>query len=50
MGINDMTKRIYIRPSRWDDLEQFYEWELQDHVKKFFSIRDGQTFEENDTI
>ena len=39
-------KTITIRPSRWDDLEQFYEWELEDHVKQFFSIRDGQTFEE----
>ena len=40
------NKKISIRPSRWADLEQFYEWELQDHVKQFFSIRDGQTFEE----
>ena len=39
-------KRIHVRPSRWDDLEQFYAWERQDHVKRFFSIRDGQTFEE----
>ena len=39
-------KTISIRPSEWDDLKQFYEWELQDNVKRFFSIRDGQTFEE----
>ena len=39
-------KMINIRPSRWEDLKQFYEWELQENVKQFFSIRDGQTFEE----
>lgn len=39
-------KQITIRPSKWDDLQQFYAWEQQEHVKKFFSIRDGQTFEE----
>lgn len=40
------AQSITIRPSKWDDLEQFYNWECQENVKKFFSIRDGQTFEE----
>lgn len=45
-GITMTEKMINIRPSRWEDLKQFYEWELQENVKQFFSIRDGQTFEE----
>lgn len=40
------TPHLTIRPSVWDDLETFYEWELRPEVTKFFSIRDGQTMEE----
>lgn len=39
-------KDLIIRPSEWGDLETFYEWELTDEVNKFFSICDGQTYEE----
>lgn len=40
------TKDLIIRPSRWEDLEIFYPWELEPAVTKFFSIRDGQTMED----
>lgn len=40
------TPHLTIRPSVWDDLETFYEWELRPEVTKFFSIRDGQTMED----
>lgn len=40
------TKRLFIRPSRWDDIDMFYEWELMPEVTEFFSIRDGQTKED----
>ena len=35
-----------IRPSRWDDTDTFYEWELLPEVTKFFSIRDNQSKED----
>ena len=40
------TENLIIRPSVWEDLEDFYEWELRPEVTEFFSIRDGQTMEE----
>lgn len=55
MGRNDMnnvnsktieTERLVIRPSRWDDMDTFYEWELLPEVTKFFSIRDNQSKED----
>ncbi len=40
------TERLMIRPSRWEDLDTFYEWELLPEVTKFFSIRDNQSKED----
>lgn len=40
------TPRLRIRPSVWDDVETFFQWEQQPAVTEFFSIRDGQTMEE----
>ncbi len=40
------TERLLIRPSRWEDMDAFYEWELLPTVTKFFSIRDNQSKEE----
>ena len=40
------TENLIIRPSIWDDLEDFFEWERRPEVTEFFSIRDGQTMEE----
>lgn len=40
------TKNLIIRPSIWDDLDNFYEWERMPEVTKFFSIRDNQSMEE----
>ena len=40
------TERLVIRPSRWDDTDTFYEWELLPEVTKFFSIRDNQSKED----
>ncbi len=40
------TERLVIRPSRWEDLDTFYEWELLPEVTKFFSIRDNQSKED----
>lgn len=40
------TQHLIIRPSFWDDLDDFYAWEQLPEVTKFFSIRDGQTMEE----
>lgn len=40
------TERLVIRPSRWDDTDTFYEWELLPEVTKFFSIRDNQSRED----
>ena len=40
------TPRLRIRPSIWDDVETFFQWEQQPAVTEFFSIRDGQTMEE----
>lgn len=40
------TKDLIIRPSEFDDLKQFYQWELLPEVTKFFSIKDNQTEEE----
>lgn len=37
---------IKVRPSVLSDCEQFYKWELTPEVTKFFSIHDGQTYEE----
>ena len=40
------TERLVIRPSRWDDTDTFYEWELLPEITKFFSIRDNQSKED----
>ncbi len=40
------TPRLRIRPSVWEDLDAFYQWEQRPEVTEFFSIRDGQTMEE----
>lgn len=40
------TKSLIIRPSRWEDIGLFYEWETKPEVTEFFSIRDGQTEED----
>ena len=40
------TERLVIRPSRWDDTDTFYEWELLPEVTEFFSIRDNQSKED----
>ena len=40
------TERLIIRPSRWEDIDTFYEWELLPEVTKFFSIRDNQSKED----
>lgn len=40
------TDRLVIRPSRWEDIDAFYEWELLPTVTKFFSIRDDQSKED----
>ena len=40
------TKDLILRPSVFDDLNMFYEWERQPAVTEFFSIPDGQTQEE----
>ena len=40
------TNDLIIRPSEWDDLEDFCRWEQLPEVTEFFSIRDGQTTED----
>ena len=40
------TKSLIIRPSRWEDIGLFYEWETKPEVTEFFSIRAGQTEED----
>lgn len=40
------TERLIIRPTVWEDLDIFYEWELRPEVTKFFSIKDDQTRED----
>ena len=40
------TNDLIIRPSEWDDLEDFCRWEQRPEVTEFFSIRDGQTMED----
>ncbi|MBR5229294.1 MAG: GNAT family N-acetyltransferase [Firmicutes bacterium] len=40
------TKDLIIRPSVWEDIEDFYKWEQMPEVTEFFSIGDGQTKEE----
>ena len=40
------TNDLIIRPSEWDDLEDFCRWEKLPEVTEFFSIRDGQTMED----
>ena len=40
------TNDLIIRPSEWDDLEDFCWWEKLPEVTEFFSIRDGQTMED----
>ena len=32
------TPRLRIRPSVWDDVETFFQWEQQPAVTEFFSI------------
>lgn len=38
--------KIKVRPSILEDCQQFYQWELTPEVTEFFSIADGQTYEE----
>lgn len=38
--------KINVRPSVLADCKQFYEWELTPEVTEFFSIADGQTYDE----
>lgn len=40
------TNDLIIRPSEWNDLEEFCRWEKLPEVTEFFSIRDGQTMED----
>lgn len=40
------TNDLIIRPTEWEDLEEFCRWEQKPEVTKFFSIRDGQTMED----
>lgn len=40
------TKDLIIRPSVWEDIDDFYQWEQKPDVTEFFSIRDGQTKED----
>lgn len=40
------TKDLIIRPSVWEDIDDFYQWEQKPEVTEFFSIRDGQTKED----
>lgn len=40
------TEHLILRPSTFDDLDTFYEWETWPEVTEFFSIREGQTREE----
>ena len=40
------TNDLIIRPSEWDDLEDFCRWEQRPEVTEFFSISDGQTMED----
>ena len=40
------TERLIIRPTVWEDLDIFYEWELLPEVTQFFSIKDNQTKED----
>lgn len=37
------TKNLIIRPSEFDDLKLFYQWERMPEVTEFFSIKDNQT-------
>ena len=43
---NLTTEDLILRPSVFEDLNYFYEWEQQPAITEFFSIRDGQTLEE----
>lgn len=40
------TNDLIIRPSEWDDMEDFCRWEQLPEVTEFFIIRDGQTMED----
>lgn len=40
------TNDLIIRPSEWNDMEEFCRWEKLPEVTEFFSIRDGQTMED----
>ena len=40
------TKNLIIQPSRFEELDLFFNWEQKPEVTEFFSIRDGQTKEE----
>ena len=40
------TNDLIIRPSEWNDLEDFCRWEQRPEVTEFFSIRDRQTMED----
>ncbi len=40
------TEHLTLRPSAFDDLDIFYDWETRPEVTEFFSIREGQTKEE----
>ena len=40
------TNDLIIRPSEWEDIDDFYQWEQKPEVTEFFSIKDGQTKED----
>ena len=40
------TNDLIIRPSEWDDLDDFFRWERLPEVTEFFSIREEQTMED----
>ena len=40
------TNDLIIRPSEWEDIDDFYQWEQRPEVTEFFSIKDGQTKED----
>ena len=39
------TEDLIIRDSLWDDIDVFYQWELQPEVSEFFSISENQSYE-----
>jgi len=42
----DNSYKITVRPAVLSDCQQYYEWESAKEVTEFFSIHDGQTYDE----